>query len=130
MAKKNAKNMKPVAETSKPAVTVQPVANGVVLTVDLPTLLASIRAADSFDNALAVLAPAAPPKTDATYTVNEKCTEPLPQKRGASVRVYVAAARLNGPFKVADIVAALPEVKGAKFWVGKLAKTGHFTVAE
>jgi len=126
MAKKNTKTT--VAET-KPVATLEPVANGVALTIDLPALLASIRAADSFDSAVAVLAPPTP-KADATYVVNEQCTSPLPQKRGASVRVYVAAVRLNRPFRAADIIEALPDVKGAKFWVGKLAKLGFFTVAE
>src|SRR5687767_436480 len=99
--KKNAKNTTTTAETSKPVATLQPTGDGVVLTVNLPELLAAIRAADSLESALAVLAPAAAPKADATYVVNTTCAEPLPQKRGASVRVFVTAVRLDRPFKVA-----------------------------
>jgi hypothetical protein len=42
--------------------------------------------------------------------------------------VFATAARLDRPFKAADIVAALPDVKGANYWCGRLSRSGHFTV--
>jgi hypothetical protein len=129
--KKNAKNATknvPVTVTvteeeslPKPGVT------GPVVTL---ALIEAMVNADSIDVAYRYLAPPARVSADATYTLNTACTEPLPQKRGACLKVVAVAARLQRPFKVADITAALPDVKGAKYWVGRLARTGHFTATE
>jgi hypothetical protein len=95
-----------------------------MLTIDLLDVL---RAADSLDDAIAMLAPPTP-KVDATYTLNTSCREPLPQRRGACVKVIAVAARLNRPFKLADVTEALPDLKSAPYWTRRLAKTGHLTV--
>ena len=79
-----------------------------------PELVAQLRAADSLDAGVSILAPSVKPKakSDATYELNTSCVEPLPQKRGACLKVVTAAVRLNRPFKVADIVEQLPEIVG------------------
>ena len=112
----------PPTTSSGPVVT--KVANGVMLTFDLLDVL---RAADSLESAMALVTPPTP-KVDATYTLNATCPDPLPQRRGACVKVVVTAARLNRPFKVADIVEALPDLKSAAYWTRRLAKTGHLAV--
>ena len=111
--------VKEVAPTSIPAPT---------LTAEL---IEALRAAESHEAAVRLLAPDARPKAkaDATFTLNTSCQEPLPQKRGACLKVVAAAVRLNKPFKVADIVAELPTVKSAAYWTRKLAKTGHLMEA-
>jgi hypothetical protein len=60
------------------------------------------------------------------YEVVETVTQPLPQKRGACVKVYAAAVRKNGTFTVKDITDALPEVKSAPYWVRPLARDAFF----
>jgi hypothetical protein len=97
-----------------------------VLTADL---IKQLRSADSVEAGLKLLQPDAKPKTkaDATYELNTACGAPLPQKRGACLKVVAAAVRLNRAFKVADIQAALPEVKSAPYWTRRLARSGHLT---
>ena len=92
-----------------------------------PDLIARVRAAGSVEAGVNVLAPEAKPKpkVDATYELNTSCKDPLPQKRGACVKVVTVAVQMNRPFKVADISAALPDDKSAAYWTRKLAKTGH-----
>ena len=101
-----------------------PTTEAPVLTPDLVTAL---RAAGSVEAGLKILQPDARPKArlDATYTVNTSCPTPLPQRRGACLKVVTAAVQLDRPFKVADIVARLVGVKSAAYWTRKLAKTGH-----
>jgi hypothetical protein len=114
----------PSNTTTSSGPVVAKVANGVMLTIDL---LGVLRAADSLESAVAVLAPVTP-KADATHTLNTSCPDPLPQRRGASLKVIAVAARLNRPFKVADVVAALPDLKSTPYWTRRLAKTGHLAV--
>ena len=92
-------------------------------------LLANILAAASDDDALKLAAPAAPRQTkaDSTYEVVPS-ENPLPKRGGLSVQVYVIAARLRKPFKLADIEAALPGKKSVRYWIRALAKDGHFRV--
>lgn len=92
-----------------------------------PELIERLRAADSVETGVLILAPTARPKTkpNATYRLNPACTEPLPQRRGACLRVITVAVRLDRPFKVEDIATALPDVKSAPYWTRRLAKTGH-----
>jgi hypothetical protein len=94
-----------------------------------PELIAQLRAAGSLDAGVKLLAPdtRAKAKVDATYTLNADCKEPLPQRRGACLKVVTAAVQLDRPFKVSDITTALPDVKAAAYWTRKLAKTGHLT---
>ena len=82
--------------TSQPEV--KPMADAPVLT---PDLIARLRAADWLDSGLKLLQPDAKPrvKSDATYELNATCAEPLPQKRGACLKVVAVAARMNAPFK-------------------------------
>ena len=89
--------------------------------------IARLRAAPSSDEAVRIMSPDAKPKatTDATYEVVETCQEALPQKRGLAVLVYVTAVRMNKPFKIADVEAALPDRKSVRYWVRTLAKSGH-----
>jgi hypothetical protein len=124
---KSTKNTKVQPEVKAPVVA-PPVAI-VAAPVPTPDLLAQLRAAKSLDDAVTILAPAVAPKAKAqtVYEVNATCAEPLPQKRGACLKVYAVAARLNAPFKVADIAAALPDVKAAPYWTRRLARTGHFS---
>jgi hypothetical protein len=94
-------------------------------------LIEAMRAAGSIDAGVKLLQPDAVSrsKADATYTLNTTCTDPLPQKRGVSLKVITAAVQLNRPFKVADITSALPDVKSAAYWTRRLAKTGHLVEA-
>jgi hypothetical protein len=94
-------------------------------------VLAAIRSAASTEAAVALLQPNGKnrPSADLAYRVNETTEAPLPQKRGLSVLVYVAAARLNAPFKVKDIEAALPGKKSVAYWCRRLAKDGLFVEA-
>ncbi|HVL69276.1 MAG TPA: hypothetical protein VM364_18610 [Vicinamibacterales bacterium] len=104
---------------------IAPTADAPVLTKEL---IDALRSADSVDAGLKLLQPDAnrpKAKTDAVYELNASCAEPLPQKRGACLKVVTVAVRLNRPFKVSDIIEALPEVKSAPYWTRKLAKTGH-----
>ena len=110
-----------VKSTPKPPST--PKVEAPVLT---PDLVASIRAAGSIEAAVGILSPAKPKvNPDAIYELNTSCKDPLPQKRGASIKVVAVAVQLNRAFKVEDVVAALPDVKSAAYWTRKLAKTGH-----
>jgi hypothetical protein len=112
-------------EPTKP----EPVTTAPVLT---PDLIAKLRSAGSIEAGVNILAPhtAPRPKLDATYELNPGCKEPLPQRRGACIKVITAAVQLNRPFKVADVTTALPDVKSAAYWTRKLAKTGHLTEAQ
>lgn len=122
-AKTDAKNSKADATTATPPA---PAAtnDAPVLT---PDLIARLRAADSIDAGLKLLQPDVKPrvKSDATYELNVDCQEPLPQKRGACLKVAAVAVQLNRPFKVADVQQALPDVKSAPYWTRKLAALGH-----
>jgi hypothetical protein len=93
-------------------------------------LLASLRSAATLDEAVAILQPDQKRRlnVDAVYEVVESVAEPLPQKRGVSNRVYAVAARLNRPFKVAEVEGALPDVKSAAYWTRKLAALGFLKV--
>jgi len=115
--------------STKPEPTPEPTSDaGLILT---PALIEALRSAASIDAGLALLQPntSPKPKSDAMYVVNATSKTPLPQKRGACLKVVLAAVRLNRPFKVADITAALPDLKSAAFWTRKLAKTGHLIEA-
>ena len=117
-------------EADAPQPTAIPSPSAPVLT---PELIAALREAPSVEDGLRLLRPDARPrvKADATYELNSSCTEPLPQRAGASLKVVAVAVRLNRPFKVEDITTALPDVKSAAYWTRKLAKTGHLVeVAE
>src|SRR5689334_4843202 len=72
-------------------------------------IITQLRAASTLDDAVRLLAPDAKPKVkpDAVYEVVESVAQPLPQKRGACVKVFAAAVRKNGPFTVKDIAEAL-----------------------
>jgi len=110
-----------VKSTPKPPST--PKVAAPVLTADL---VASIRAAGSVEAAISILSPGKPKANpDATYELNTSCKEPLPQKRGASIKVVAVTVQMKRAFKVADVVAALPGVKSAAYWTRKLVKTGH-----
>jgi hypothetical protein len=108
----------PVVESSAPVV-------GPVLT---PDLVARLRAMESLEASVRVLSPDSARRVpvDATYRLNESCETPLPQRRGASIKVVATAVRLERPFKIADIATALPDVKSASFWARRLVKSGHF----
>jgi hypothetical protein len=95
-------------------------------------IITQLRSAASLDDAVRLLAPDAKPKAkaDAVYEVVESVTAPLPQKRGACVKVFAAAVRKNGTFTVKDITDALPEVKSAPYWVRRLARDGFFAEAK
>ncbi len=97
-----------------------------------PELLDALRAASSIEAGVKILQPDAKPKVrlDATYNVNTSCAAPLPQRRGACLKVVTVAVQLNRPFKITDVVALLPEVKSAAYWTRKLAKTGHLVEAK
>ena len=111
-----------VKSTPKPQAT-EPKVAAPVLT---PDLIAQVRAAGSVEAAISILSPGKPKANpDATYELNTSCKEPLPQKRGASIKVVAVAVQMNRAFKVAEVVAALPDVKSAAYWTRKLVKTGH-----
>ena len=95
-------------------------------------LLASLRRAETVDAAAAIVAPKTDKAkaADATYAINEACKTALPVTRGARLTVYLTAVRLGKDFKVADIVAALPDVKAAAYWARKLAKDGFLRIVE
>ena len=87
---------------------------------------AEIRAAGSVDAAVSILSPAKPKvNPDATYELNTSCKEPLPQKRGASIKVVAVAVQLSRTFKVEDIVRRCPTSRVPRYWTRKLVKTGH-----
>jgi len=90
-------------------------------------LIARLRAASSDEEAVKIMQPDAKGKAnvDAVYEVVVGTGEPLPQKRGVAVRIFVTAVRLNRPFKSADIEAAV-EGKAVRYWVRRLTTTGHF----
>lgn len=112
-----------VAKSTPKSQTTEPKVAAPVLT---PDLIAKIRAAGSVDAAVSILSPAKPKANpDATYELNTSCNEPLPQKRGASIKVVAVAVQLNRAFKVEDVVKALPDIKSAAYWTRKLVKTGH-----
>ena len=99
----------------------------------IPTsdVIARLRAAGSVDDAVAILSPTVSrPMVDATYELAANVTTPLPQRRGVCLRVYAVAVRLDKPFKVADVTAALPDVKSAAYWTRRLAKDGFFRTVE
>lgn len=128
MSKKQDKTMKPAADTKPTTPTApQPAPETPTAPVLTPELIAALRAADSVDEGLKLLQPDLKPKArpDALYELNTSCQEPLPQKRGACLKVITVAVRLNRPFKVSDVAEALPDVKSAPYWTRKLAKTGH-----
>ena len=91
-------------------------------------IIAQLRAAPSVEDAVKILQPDAKPKARANtaYEVNAANADPLPQKRGLALLVYVSAVRINAPFTTADIEAALPDRKSVRYWVRRLATTGHF----
>ena len=93
-----------------------------------PDLLARLRAARSLDDAVQILTPDSKPKAsaDTLYEVNPASVAPLPQRRGLSVLVYATAARMEKPFTIGDIQAALPDQKSVRYWVRTLAKVGWF----
>jgi hypothetical protein len=117
------KQVKPEPQQVKPEPK-PPTPAAPVLTSDV---IAALRSAASVEAGVKILQPDARPKVklDATYAVNTSCASPLPQRRGACLKVVTAAVQLNRSFKVADIVAQLPNVKSAAYWTRKLAKTGH-----
>ena len=99
---------------------------GPVLT---PTLLEQLKAADSLEAAVKVLAPTTGRvRVDARYRLNPACADPLPARRGAGLKVLAVAVRLDRPCTVADVQAALPDVKAVRYWVNRLVKSGHLVV--
>jgi hypothetical protein len=96
-------------------------------TMTAAELIARLRAPKTDEEALTIMQPTDPRKSENTKyeVVDEGPALPLPQKKGLSVRIYVAAARLNKPFTAAE-VAALVEGKNVAYWVRKLATLGHF----
>lgn len=95
-------------------------------TCSVATVIAQLRAAASFEDALKVLSPSPRQQPNATYEIVEDHTGELPQKRGACIKVYAAAVRKAAPFTAADIVTLLPGVKSAAYWTRRLAKEGFF----
>lgn len=91
-------------------------------------LVARLRSAPSIDDAVKILSPndKAKAKVDQVYEIVEGRAEPLPQRRGICVLVYATAARMNKPFKTADIEAALPDKnqKNVAYWTRRLAALG------
>jgi hypothetical protein len=119
------KNVRVTAKpTAKPA---QP-ATGPILDAQL---IAALKSAASVEAAVGIMSPppVTRPKVDAVYTVATACTAPLPGKRGACLKVVAVAVRLNAPFRVSDITAALPDVKSSAYWTRKLFKSGHLVEA-
>jgi len=100
-------------------------------TQSMSDLVEKLRAASSIDDAVGIFAPKsnAKPKLDATYEMNLACTEPPPSKGGLAALVFATSARMNKPFKLADIEAALPDRKAVRYWVRQLAKSGYLTVS-
>lgn len=90
--------------------------------------LAAIRKASSLEDAIKLMTPSVAPRPDAEYTVVEPPPAPLPQKRGVSVAVYMAAARQTGAFKVGTIQAALSDknAKNVAYWTRRLTTLGFF----
>jgi hypothetical protein len=124
MSKKQA-TTKTTATTPETQAPTAPATETAPLSQDIITQL---RAASSLDDAVRLLAPDAKPKVkmDAVYEVVETVAKPLPQKRGACVKVYAAAVRKNAAFTVKDITDALPDVKSAPYWVRRLARDAFF----
>lgn len=87
-------------------------------------LLPQILAAATDDEALKIAQPVAPgrPTKERTYEIVPSDL-PLPKRRGL-MHVFVVAARLRKPFKVADVQAVVPN-KGVAFWIRQLAKDGY-----
>jgi hypothetical protein len=126
MSNKNTKNAAAPEATTSTIAPTKAAQTTVLLTADV---IARMRSADSIDTAVHVLAPTTRrASSDARYRLNTECPEPLPQQRGACVKVVAVAVRLDRPFKVADVTEALPDVKSAAYWTRRLAKTGHFIV--
>lgn len=88
-------------------------------------LLAKLRNAASLDEALTLLAPTRTTTTD-IFEVNPDAQPPA--RRGAALKAYVVAVRLNKPFTIADVQAELPDVKTVAFQVKRLAKENIFKV--
>ena len=131
MTKKASQTTKPQAPPQTPTPDLTPVAKPTpkVLT---PELLAQLKAAGSIDAGLKLLQPdrgARRVPENVTYQIGIT-SEPLPQARGASNKVVMAAVQLDRPFTVADVVSALPDVKSSKYWFGRLVKSGHFVPME
>jgi len=87
----------------------------------------ALRAASTLDDAVKLLQPApTTARADTVYEVVNPCPALLPQKRGVSVSVYVAAARYPGSFRVSDLQTALPDKnpKNVAYWTRRLATLG------
>jgi hypothetical protein len=88
-------------------------------------LIARVRAAKTDEDAMSIVQPDTPRASQTVLYEVVAHDKPLPQKRGLSVRVWVAAPRLNKAFTAADIAAKV-EGKNVPYWVRQLAKAGHF----
>lgn len=95
-----------------------------------PDLVRQLREAATLDDAMSLLVPTRKRSNDPSYRLIDDCPAPLPQRRGACLKVIAVAAQLNRVFKVADITSTLPDVRSAAYWTRRLATSGHLQEVE